>query len=278
MFYMKFAKSLQLYTENKNQKMSRFPEHNATKSVNGISMLSILSKYDFTAFSIPHPSDDVHPLYIIQAKQGSQKNISLEKIIEIRLKSLIRQCAEGFEHKKIGDTAIWSSIHNQIKLYNKEKELSGNSGERKIELLSSKLTKLYGSIDPNKIIGVCKTSQDCTPWNVSAHENRLYKFEWELMDRSIPVFIDFFHFHFQSAISVFHESFKKTNERIKHSLNAPFVKDAIEKFDVNVEVHYKLYLLFTISYYLRIYTNQKFSSVQINQLMNAWNEALFEIK
>lgn len=258
--------------------MSRFPEHNVTKSVNGISMLSILSKYDFTAFSIPHPSDDVHPLHIVQAKHGSRKNISLEKIIDIRLKSLMRQCAEGFEHKKISDTAIWSSINNQIKWYNKEKEISGNSGERKMELLSSKLNKLYASIDSNQIIGVCKTAHDCTPWNVSAHENRLYKFEWELMDSSIPVFIDFFHFHFQSAISVFHESFKKINEHIKHSLNAPFVKEAIKKFDVNVEVNYKLYLLFCISYYLRIYTNQKFSNGQINQLMNVWNEALFEIK
>ncbi|MEO0310982.1 MAG: putative thymidylate kinase, partial [Bacteroidota bacterium] len=60
-------------------------------------------------------------------------------------------------------------------------------------------------------------------------------------------------------------------ERILH---LPTISAFIHQHQINVQLHYKLYLLYNISYYLNIYANQPQLHQQAHWLMEVWHQAL----
>ena len=118
---------------------------------------------------------------------------------------------------------------------------------------------------------------DFTPWNMYMDSNRLYVYDWELAKNGIPMLFDLFHFVFQSQVLLHRKDFTDVKENIKQVLNTASAQSIIHKYDINTNLHYKLYLLFNISYYMRIYMSERELLTQSHWMIDAWLDALQDI-
>ncbi|MBK6446508.1 MAG: hypothetical protein IPF81_14790 [Bacteroidetes bacterium] len=142
------------------------------------------------------------------------------------------------------------------------------------EQLLEKLQVLQKNIDLSSTVHFGISHGDFTPWNMYSSENKLHVYDWELARRDAPVLFDLFHFIFQKEVMIRKSSLEKIEAEIRKALDLPAIKEFIKVFKIDAELHYKLYLLSTISYYLNVYLLQEKLHPQAYWLMDTWDEAL----
>ncbi|MFI5218777.1 MAG: hypothetical protein ACHQNT_04750 [Bacteroidia bacterium] len=243
-----------------------------------MTILTVLAKYDHTALSIPQASEDIRPLFSKFSKDKPAKFFTSGKILGIQLHSLKKLYASNYQEKIIANTSAWDTILNQMQWFNKECEIVNPFEDQKILSVSSRLKKVFDCIDTNEKIAVSFSHGDITPWNLNGDDKRLYRYNWETSDCGIPMLTDLFHFLFLPKTLSTNHDFKTIKKSIDHAIGHSICKSIIEKYRINVDLHYRIYLLFSITHYLRIYNSQKFSQMQLHRLMDIWNEALLELE
>lgn len=144
--------------------------------------------------------------------------------------------------------------------------------KRMIAMLRGLADKLSTDIVP-----FAMTHFDFTPWNMYSDGKKLYVYDWELSQRKAPVLYDIFHYAFQKGILVDRSDLNAINREINDALTYPSVKDLISRYHVNIELCYEAYLLYTISYYLQLYSAQKILHKQVYWLVAVWQKALEEL-
>jgi hypothetical protein len=108
-------------------------------------------------------------------------------------------------------------------------------------------------------------------------EQRLFVYDWEMASSGMPMLFDLFHFTFQSTILARNKTYREVAEGIRNwNINPESVR-LIRKYNINTDLHYRLYLLFTVSYYIRQYIGEKELLMQSNWMIDAWLEALQEL-
>ena len=156
-------------------------------------------------------------------------------------------------------------------------------------LIQEKLNELNQSIDKRLPVGMLRklgflfeelkeeTFQtsighgDFTSWNMYANDDLLAVYDWELSKENLPNGFDAFHFIFQENILVNRKSWKDFKNEIFQSkeLSHLFNESSIE-----LNKYLKIYLLINVVDYLTIYSAQEKWHIQINWLLNTWNDAL----
>jgi hypothetical protein len=243
-----------------------------------MTILTVLAKYDHTAFSIPQPSEDIRPLFSKFSKDKPAKIFSSCRILDVQLQSLEKAYASKHQKKIISQTSAWNAIINQMKWFSKECEIVNPFEDQKILSVNAKLKKIFSDIDTDEKIAVSYAQGDITPWNLNGDDSRLYKYNWETSDCGIPMLTDLFHFLFLPITLLANQDFKAIKRNMEIALNHSGCKSIIAKYRINVDLHYRIYLLFSITHYLRIYNSTKFSQQQLHRLMDNWSEALLELK
>jgi len=238
------------------------------------SMLTALSKYDYTALSIPCPSQDIHPVFAKITTAESGKKISSERILEIHLRLLSDLYSEKYNRLSIAETSVWKTITHQLQWFEKESAFMNYFEDSNVRIIGSRLQKLYRSINASEKISVSCAHHNFTPWKLNADENRLYRFQWETTDCGIPMLTDLFHYFFLRQIVTGYEDYTYVKKSIDASLEFAEAKKIIRKYKINTLLHFRLYLLFSISHYVRTCINQNVPLVQMHRLMKVWNEAL----
>lgn len=133
-----------------------------------------------------------------------------------------------------------------------------------------KLEHLAIQFNPVKL-GMCWAHGDFTPWNMKYLENGdLYVYDWEMFDENYPMFFDFFHFFFQKAILVEKQSWMS----LKIEMEEAFKKFIDESFHKDYNLYLEAYLLLNVLNQLEIFEQQEDWHLQVNWLLNMWNEAL----
>ena len=125
--------------------------------------------------------------------------------------------------------------------------------------------------------GVIMTSwahKDFTPWNCYISGSQLSVYDWELAEPNIPVFYDLFHFLFQSDILIKHQSYSEIHKELDRALEIEAVKQYIREHEIDVILHFKLYLLINTCYYLHLYHGQARLHLQAGWLVECWHVAL----
>ena len=134
------------------------------------------------------------------------------------------------------------------------------------------------SLNTEKEISFAYGHNDFTPWNMFIENNHLYLFDWELAKNDIVLLYDFFHFIFQSQILISKSDYKSIYEVIvTHIKNNTKLKDIIQKYNIDINENYKLYLLYTVSYYLDKYNNQEKLHDQVFWLIDVWFDAFNDL-
>jgi Phosphotransferase enzyme family len=244
---------------------------------NEAKMLKELNKYDFTTLSIPRVTDpringcarltNVKPSFVIPA----------QRINDIHVRTLTELYAANHATKPIVDCAAWSVISNNMEWMQKEHELNNGLDELKTRRLIHLLRKLYNSMPLEAEIPVSVSHGDFTPWNMYCDEHRLYVYDWELSSNGIPMLFDLYHFILQSQVLIHHQNYPAIRGVINQTIRSTNVQRLVNKYDIETELHYRMYLLFTISYYLRLYINEDELLTQSHWMMDVWLDALEEV-
>jgi hypothetical protein len=104
--------------------------------------------------------------------------------------------------------------------------------------------------------------------------NKLYVYDWELSKPDLPLLHDLFHFIIQSEILIGKSKYEVIKKKLAGSLKNKAIKAIVEKYEIDVNYNYTLYLLDIVSYYANLYISQNEPHIQVNWLLKTWNEAL----
>lgn len=140
--------------------------------------------------------------------------------------------------------------------------------------LVSKLRLLGSYINPAQIIPASVSHGDFTPWNIFVKKNKLGIIDWELSRNTAPCLTDVFHFLYQQTSLVEHKGYRVLRQRIADALEHETAKQLIAGKKIDVELHHRLYLLFTATKYLGEYSTQQQWHPQVKKSINMWNEAV----
>ena len=242
--------------------------HAASLIKNERRVLKNLAHYHFECFEIPQLIESPSTLVGIMSNIKPRKQIQTTEITEVHLKALqelydktasLLKVEWGYHRKRTAQLLL--RFKNSAKL-------------KETEAIYPYLEGIMKSIPYDQLITVTRSHTDFTPWNSYVSKDKLHVFDWELSKKQRPILFDLFHYIFQSGVLIKHQSFKEIEDDIALALSQPICKQIIERYQINVLVHYKLYLLINTSYYLSIYEKQEKLHKQAYWLMNTWKEAL----
>lgn len=152
-------------------------------------------------------------------------------------------------------------------------DLSASTDPRIPKGLIKKLKLLMDGIAPETVIPAAAAHGDFTPWNLFVSGDKLAMIDWELAMHSAPVFFDVFHYFYQQGSLVDHSSYATVSSRIRRSLMNPLAAGIAKKHQTDMVLHEKLYLIFTASGYLDLYSKQEQWHPQVQMSLRFWSEA-----
>jgi thymidylate kinase len=137
-----------------------------------------------------------------------------------------------------------------------------------------KLEILINSIPAHQYIATCLSHGDFTPWNMYADPKAgLAIYDWECAKGNMPFCFDAFHFIIQNQILVKRNRWSDIERLITAQLFQPSSMMG-DYTPVQQQLYLKLYLIINTIYYLTVYQEQINWHIQVEWLINTWNEAL----
>lgn len=136
------------------------------------------------------------------------------------------------------------------------------------------MEKLFMSINDTKAVTTSLAHNDFTPWNIYIKRGKTAVIDWELSTSLLPCLTDAFHFNYQQGVLVEGLQLQGIKNRIQSALENPVAKQLILENEIDVELNHKLYLLFTTSYYLHVYSLQDCWPAQVHKSIALWNDAI----
>lgn len=168
--------------------------------------------------------------------------------------------------EKLKETAFWKELNQDIQVlrFNEAEEISS---------LAELSHQLVLSINDSQKVLTHFAHGDFTPWNILADKQKLFVYDWELSQAQAPAFYDLFHFHYQKGILVDRSSLVEIRKQIDYAFDFWPIASLVQEFKLKIDLYHKLYLLKSISYFLKIFSQQSLST-QNNWQLNAWRKAL----
>ena len=257
---------------------AKIPTNELSKQLieNEEAMLNYLNQYDFTTLSLPSVIKRVNGTTRLSNIKPSL-TIPADRITAIHSKALAELYAISNDRKRIKEIVSWSCICNNLNWLKQEVLFTNNTNIAQAGKLVQLLRKLFLSIDDTEQVAVSVSHGDFTPWNMYCDEQRLYVYDWELAQNGIPMLFDLYHFTFQTTILQNRKDFIGVKDAMLKWSIQPLIQQIIHKYRINANTNYKLYLLFTVSHYLRQYILEKELLMQSEWMVNAWVLALEDV-
>lgn len=212
-----------------------------------------------------------------KSKQISQHVIQLSDItcngkrtkrIEIaHLKALTEMNFRGHNLIQIKD---WK-LFNELKF-----DFNQITDERIPKNMLRKISMLLDDVSQDDYINTSLSHGDFTSWNMFESKDKISLYDWELFAYDRPTGFDYFHFIIQQGILIDRKSWKEIYIDIKEQCSG---ESATFLFNYDLEIlakYLKYYLLINCMSYLRIYSFQPKWHVQVDWLLQVWNDALNE--
>lgn len=147
------------------------------------------------------------------------------------------------------------------------------SNDPQLQEISELLEMLRASMDSEDLVMNSMAHGDFTPWNMYTDKGKLALYDWELSRAFAPAFYDLFHFHYQQGILVDRLTSDQIHEKISKAIAQPAIADQVERYDLDMKLYHKLYLLTTVSYFAHVYSRQDWT-LQNHWQLTTWKEAL----
>lgn len=221
-----------------------------------------LSNYQISNFAFPKIIENNQPSLILSYPE--KYNQRSQTITDQHIKIF-----EALEAKSV-EVHSFEDFSRDHQLMSRLNVLRNNRNSIPSGILK-KLQKLHTSL-----VGSSVTTHfahmDFTPWNMYAdNQGKLYIYDWELSSTHSPKGFDFFHFIIQKGILSERKNWIQIKEEIEKYSSVSYFKHE------NTKQMLSLYLLMNCLYYLEIYNVQEKWHVQINWLLEVWNDAISDM-
>ena len=238
-------------------------------------ILNILSKHVFQYIIIPKVYLFDGEKLIISNIKPTEKVISTTKFLIQHENALKELFLLKMQKKTLRDTQYFTN--SKIVFAELEEQLLIHQDHDLFYQIKN--IKLYSDVLYNILIKkeiVCSLAHgDFTPWNIFITPEKLYIYDWELAQDQMPLFFDFFHYIFQSEVLINHRDYSSLKEIIAINIDLYF-KDIIDKYMIDINIYYNLYLIYNSSYYSLKYFKQDKLHEQGYWLLDIWESALKE--
>lgn len=229
--------------------------------------LSYLNKRDFQHLTLPTvqalPKSKGIKMPVIG--KGGKRTNSFDTMHWKALEELYQTTSNSISLHK---TVYWSKVTSDLSYLNHHQL---KPALKKIHKL---LLHVIKTIPLDKTISTSFCHGDFTPWNMYVDENKLALYDFEAASLGQPLLFDLFHFVMQNGILIKRSNYKEIYETILKQTNHEIGQTIIEEHQVDVALHFKLYLIAVVNKYLRTYNMQKNWHMQIEWLLNTWTIAL----
>jgi len=162
-------------------------------------------------------------------------------------------------------------------LFNTLKNDFQNLNDNRIPVnMIRKINILLKNMNPNEKVTLTLSHGDFTQWNMYKIDETIALYDWELASFDRPKGFDYFHYIIQNGVMVERRSWSEIYKSIKENCSGEFSTTLFDN-DINqLNQYLKWYLLINCMYYLKVYAAQPQWHVQIEWLLQVWNEGLNE--
>lgn len=236
--------------------------------------LTILNQRSFRFLDYPKLSKSPTDRAVILSNIKPTKAKTSSKIGKLHLQ-MLKEMYRHFWHARILiDTPFYKEVRSNIAHIYEATVKDPSLDKQAIARLANGLKVLLQSLNIKSTCEMSFSHGDFTPWNCFMGKDKLHVYDWELAYESMPLLYDFFHFNYQSGILLQRNSFDGIRSNIEKALNSQEGKAIVKIHNIDVGLHHRLYLLYVISYYLRIYVDEPQVHMQVHWLIRTWDEAL----
>ncbi len=228
--------------------------------------LKRIKSLDLNHIKIPEIANDIPHVLVQKAfhfKQGKHVNYFTES----HFQSLEELMIKTMKVEKILGTPFYTEILDQL-------DYLENSINIKFEKLFFYLKKSKLFLRQNQYFTTSVAHGDFTPWNAILKRKQLYVYDWEMAIYGAPLLYDVFHFIYQTEILVNRKGIKEVEAKLSAFFKAANVKDFVNRFIIDIEMHHRLYLLHVISKNLMLISQQNVISQDQELLLQNWQLAL----
>ena len=176
--------------------------------------------------------------------------------------------------------ALYNIENQQVKIkdwdyLNKLKEKFRNiKNDRIPKNMLRKINLLLETIDSEDVVELSFSHGDFTPWNMYEVDQTIALYDWELASTNKPKGFDFFHFIIQNDVMVARKPWKDIYENIQHQAKSDFYSTVFNENPEELKRYLKWYFIINGLHYLDVYASQKEWHIQIDWLLEVWNQGL----
>ena len=231
-----------------------------------------IARQDFEALQIPEATLIRDGVLLSNIKPLRYSNSA--SLQEIHLKALAELGSRNVEHLPLQELDAWEETEQNLKTA-EQSVVCNDLPEPLVRGTIGLLRRLQHELAAAGTVPVSLSHGDFTPWNMYLSAQKLHLYDWELSCR-LPLLYDLFHFEFQSAILIRHQSFPSIRKRIFQLENQEVIQGIVEKNKADFRLLYRFYLLRNTAYYLARYMQQDPLHRQAHWLLKVWDAALRE--
>jgi thymidylate kinase len=218
--------------------------------------------------------------YIPKIKSSVEKCLEIQDIsnLSLRYNSLEKVHINALQEinkldKKVVD---WKLFSDNLSIDKNFQDLEDIQDKRIPRGIIKKLKQLREQSQTEEIhLGF--SHGDFTPWNMYKDGEKMALYDWELANNNFPIGFDAFHFILQKGILIERKSWKTIRTEIDAIITPEVISMWTDGREKSVEKYLKYYLLANTTHYLEIYSKQKEWHVQIQWLLDTWNEAISDV-
>ncbi len=235
---------------------------------NEVDNLALLKKFNLMYFTIPR-CESADPTLAIVENIRPTGSFLHTRLTYTHLRALKELYACTSHVKSIADSLFWNEINEKLSAIDPY-----HITKQWIDIYNA-LTELKSSVNVKTTIPVSLAHCDFTPLNMYLSTGRVHLFDWESARNEIPLFYDAFHFIFIAESKIRKSPHNLIKEEITHLKNQKVIKELIQLLGIDFQLHYKLYLLHSISQTLFAWQHKIMQSADFSELlMQNWLKAL----
>ncbi|UTW63938.1 hypothetical protein KFE98_07310 [bacterium SCSIO 12741] len=238
---------------------------------NEMSAIRRLSYHSWTKLVFPRHSFDGAGHSLITQNVRPSADSQPTEIGNVHSAALVELHVKSSSLSTLGETAFFQKAKNRMDRLYPDHRIQHS------DLIRQCMIELEASLDEGKLIHTSMAHGDFTPWNLYKASNRLHAFDWELSESKMPALFDLFHFVFQSGVLVQRKSYSEIKKTLNKALKTEPIRRLIETHNLDVDLYFKLYLYYQVSYYLTLYAAQEKLHTQVQWLAETWLDALRDV-
>lgn len=173
-------------------------------------------------------------------------------------------------HSTIAKLPIWEKLLKQLSYLNTVPDFKFD------KYCLETLENLTKKINSHLQITVGLGHGDFTPWNMYLSKEHVHLYDWELSQDQTPLFFDAFHYLIQKEVLINHTPPHVIKQKIDSWMKRSETLRLSSKYNTDVRLNYRLYLITNFTHYLNIFQKQSRLHTQVQWLVKTWTYLIDE--